>query len=218
MTQAVKLPENSRLRRVIGIALIAKSGKSVSFSFCLWIIAVVLLGAAAGVAFNWLWPRDGPRAALRVRNDFTRRRLGWKPTSWKPDASDARSAFPVHPRRRRKHRLDGAKIFRRRFAGSTISDKIERHFLTLVETVQTRTLDRADVNEDVLRAIIRLDESEAFLGVKPLYGALCHRPFPLLQQKRAAQRRDRNNSEIWEKVVSLTPKAPRPSRSAELDN
>lgn len=34
--------------------LIAKGDKSVGFSFRLWIIAVVLLGAAAGLAFNWL--------------------------------------------------------------------------------------------------------------------------------------------------------------------
>jgi len=34
--------------------------------------------------------------------------------------------------------------------------------------------DRADVDEDVLAAAIRLDEAEAFLAIEPLHGSLRH--------------------------------------------
>jgi hypothetical protein len=34
--------------------------------------------------------------------------------------------------------------------------------------------DRADVHEDILAAVIRLDETEAFLAVEPLHGSFRH--------------------------------------------
>jgi hypothetical protein len=30
------------------------------------------------------------------------------------------------------------------------------------------------VHENILAAVIRLDEAEAFLAIEPLYGSLCH--------------------------------------------
>src|SRR5712672_1027921 len=38
--------------------------------------------------------------------------------------------------------------------------------------------DRADVHEDILAAIIRLDKAEAFLAVEPLHGSLRHMTLP----------------------------------------
>src|SRR5262245_64042161 len=41
--------------------------------------------------------------------------------------------------------------------------------LALVEAVQTRPLDRADMDEHILAAVTRLDETETFGGVEPLH-------------------------------------------------
>jgi hypothetical protein len=41
-----------------------------------------------------------------------------------------------------------------------------------VEIAHPGAFHRADVNENVLTAIIRLDEAEAFLAVEPLYRTL----------------------------------------------
>jgi hypothetical protein len=44
----------------------------------------------------------------------------------------------------------------RGFACPSISNHIERYCLSLVEPVQPRALDRADVHKDVLAAVVRL--------------------------------------------------------------
>ena len=55
-----------------------------------------------------------------------------------------------------------------------IRDNVIRDFLSLIETVHPGTLDGADVHENILAAVIRLDEAKAFLAVEPLYGSLRH--------------------------------------------
>src|SRR6185437_15772313 len=44
----------------------------------------------------------------------------------------------------------------------------------LVQAVQARALDRADVDECVLATIVRLDEAVALGSVEPLYGSRSH--------------------------------------------
>src|ERR1044072_6258575 len=50
--------------------------------------------------------------------------------------------------------------------------------MTLIEAVQPRPLDRADVDEDILPAAIRLNEAESLGGVEPLNRACSHYSCP----------------------------------------
>jgi hypothetical protein len=61
----------------------------------------------------------------------------------------------------------GAQIIRRGFSCPSIGNDLERDLLPLIEAVHSGAFDRADVDEDVVAAFIRLNESEAFLAVKP---------------------------------------------------
>jgi len=49
--------------------------------------------------------------------------------------------------------------------------------LSLIEPMHPCAFDSADVHEDILAAVIRLDESEALLAVEPLHGSLRHIAF-----------------------------------------
>jgi hypothetical protein len=68
-------------------------------------------------------------------------------------------------------------IVRRRFAGSAIKYHLEGHLLSLVEAMHPGAFDSTDVHEHILAAVIRLDEAEAFLAIKPLYCTLRHMTF-----------------------------------------
>jgi hypothetical protein len=46
--------------------------------------------------------------------------------------------------------------------------------LTLIEAAHSGPLDRGNMDEDVLSAIGRLDESEPFLRIEELHGTLSH--------------------------------------------
>ena len=74
-------------------------------------------------------------------------------------------------------RSNGAQIIGRRLAGPSIRYDLIRDLLSLVETVHPGALDGADVHENILAAVIRLDEAKAFLAVEPLYGSLRHETF-----------------------------------------
>src|SRR5690348_6924720 len=65
-------------------------------------------------------------------------------------------------------------IGRRAFAAARVALDVEADLLALVQVADARALDGRDVHEHVLAAIIRLDEAEALLGVKPFYGADRH--------------------------------------------
>jgi small subunit ribosomal protein S21 len=65
-------------------------------------------------------------------------------------------------------------IVRRGLACPSIGDNVESDLLSLVEDTHASAFDRADVHEDILAAIIRLNEAEAFLVVEPLHGPFCH--------------------------------------------
>jgi hypothetical protein len=67
-----------------------------------------------------------------------------------------------------------AQVSGRGLACSAISDKLEKELLSLIEANHAGAFDRADMHEDVLAAVIRLDESEALLAVEPLYSSCSH--------------------------------------------
>jgi hypothetical protein len=68
-----------------------------------------------------------------------------------------------------------AEFVSRRFAGSSICDDIEIDLLPLVEGAQPGTLDRTDMNKDVLVTVLRLNEAKALLVIKPLHRTRVHR-------------------------------------------
>src|SRR3954453_18470794 len=61
-----------------------------------------------------------------------------------------------------------------RLSGLAVVNDFEGDLLAFLELVEPGALDRADVDEDVLAAILRLDKSVALLRVKPLHGAFAH--------------------------------------------
>jgi hypothetical protein len=71
-------------------------------------------------------------------------------------------------------RLGGVQILSGRLSTPTVCDNVERDFLTLAKIVHARAFDRANMNEDIFVAGIRLNEAEAFLGVKPFYCSRVH--------------------------------------------
>jgi|SRR6185312_2644994 len=84
--------------------------------------------------------------------------------------------------------LDGAQIFGRRFAAATISDDIEGDLLSLIEGAHSGALDRADVDEHIIVAVLRLDKAEALLAIEPLHGSLVHGKFPYISDARVKLR------------------------------
>src|SRR6266566_1027224 len=56
----------------------------------------------------------------------------------------------------------------------SIDNNVESDLLSLVERTHASAFDRADVHEDILAAIIRLDEAEAFLVIEELHGSSRH--------------------------------------------
>jgi hypothetical protein len=79
------------------------------------------------------------------------------------------------PSRPRLRGSNGSQIVRGRLAAPAIGDNVKGHFLTLVEAPQTSALYGADMNENVIAALIRLDEAKAFLAVEPFHGSGLHR-------------------------------------------
>src|SRR5476651_1992074 len=61
--------------------------------------------------------------------------------------------------------------------------------LALVQAVHSRALDGADMDEHVLAAVVRLDESETLGGVEPLDGAFGHHSLSSASGREHAQKR-----------------------------
>ena len=59
-------------------------------------------------------------------------------------------------------RSDSLQIVRRGLACPSIGNNVESNLLSLLEGTHARAFDRADVREDILAAIIRLDEAGLF--------------------------------------------------------
>jgi len=100
-------------------------------------------------------------------------------------------------------RLDSAQIVGRRLTGPSISNNFERDLLSLTETLHSRAFDRADMDEDILAAVVGLNETEAFLATEPLHGSLRHGTLPLKLRLLRAAMAQPAKFEFWEKVVSL---------------
>jgi hypothetical protein len=81
---------------------------------------------------------------------------------------------PVHPWVSQIGELIDAKIFSAGLAAHAVGLGLERHLLTLIEGAKAGAFDGADMNEDVLAAIVRLDEAEALCRVEPLNCSGCH--------------------------------------------
>jgi hypothetical protein len=76
--------------------------------------------------------------------------------------------------RRQQGELDRLEFVSRRFASAAILGDLVAHLLAFVQIAQTGALDGADMNEYVTSTLIRLDESEALLGIEPFYDASSH--------------------------------------------
>jgi hypothetical protein len=77
--------------------------------------------------------------------------------------------------------LGGAQIVRGGLPRAIVLDDIERDALSLIQCAETGSFDGADMDENVLRAILWLNETEAFLVVKPLYSTFIHKvPFTMV--------------------------------------
>jgi hypothetical protein len=70
--------------------------------------------------------------------------------------------------------LADLQVHGRHFAGAFVSLFLERHFLAVVEATQAGSFNGADVDENVLAAVIRLDEAVAFGGVEPFNSTGSH--------------------------------------------
>jgi hypothetical protein len=88
-------------------------------------------------------------------------------------------ALPVHPWSRLHGRgLDSAKVIRRQLSGPLVGDDFVADLLTFVKIVHSGAFDRTDMHENVLAAVVRLNEAETFLAVKPLHSS-CRHGIPL---------------------------------------
>jgi len=86
-----------------------------------------------------------------------------------------------------RSRSDGAQIVCRGLTGLSISNNLERDFLSVTEALQASAFDRADMHKNVLTTAIWLDESEAFLAIEPLHGSLRHLLFLQLRFNEAVR-------------------------------
>ena len=66
------------------------------------------------------------------------------------------------------------------------------------------TFDCADVHEDILAAVIRLDEAEALLDIEPLHGSLRHLALLSVTYVVGPRASAAGSFEFWRKVVSPT--------------
>jgi hypothetical protein len=100
------------------------------------------------------------------------------PAAERSAAGQKPQTLPVHPWSRSQpsirqpYRSLSAEIVSRRFAGSPIRNDFEFDLLALVEAMQASAFHRADMHEDILAAIVRLNETETFLTIEPLHGSL----------------------------------------------
>jgi hypothetical protein len=109
---------------------------------------------------------------------------GGKGAEKKPQA--VARGFPISRRAAPRHYIRGrrrvSELFRsfrleagrRRFAGAAVSGQLIADLLTFIEAAKTSLLDSADVDENVLAAIVGLDEAEALLTVEPFHYAGSH--------------------------------------------
>jgi len=71
--------------------------------------------------------------------------------------------------------LEGLKLSGGGLAAPAVLLEFERDLLAFLQASEASALDRGDVDEDVIAALVGLDEAKAFLAVKPFYGSGSHR-------------------------------------------
>src|SRR5438270_9743555 len=98
------------------------------------------------------------------------RLLAWNGV--KNDEAAQSSGFPKQSR----PQSDGADVACRVLAGLAVPLDVVGNFLTFVEAAQARTLDSADMDENVLAAVVGLDKAITLLIIVPLHGAGAHVP------------------------------------------
>ena len=70
--------------------------------------------------------------------------------------------------------LGCAQILGCRFAGPAVCNDIKRNLLSLVEGAHAGAFDGADMNENVLASLVRLNEAKTLLAVEPLHSSRIH--------------------------------------------
>ena len=78
--------------------------------------------------------------------------------------------------------LAGLQLTGGHLAALLVTLELVGDLLAFVERAQTRTFDGGDVNEHIVAPVIGLDETEAFLAVKPLHDATWHFACPFRTQ------------------------------------
>src|SRR5262249_46034439 len=73
--------------------------------------------------------------------------------------------------------LENLQIRSRALAGLTIGDEIVRDFLSLIKSIHSSAFDGADMDENILAAVTRLNEAKSLFAIEPLHGSLCHKIF-----------------------------------------
>jgi hypothetical protein len=69
----------------------------------------------------------------------------------------------------------GLQIFRGRFAGLAVNHDFEGNALTFPKLAKACAFHGADVNENILAATFRLDESVSLLRIEPFHGTVIHK-------------------------------------------
>jgi hypothetical protein len=103
-----------------------------------------------------------------------------------------------------RRRSDSLQIVGRGLACPSIGNNVENNLLSLIEGTHASTFDRADVHEDILATIIRLDKAEAFLVIEELHGSLSHITSLSDTGEMSPHICAAASFEIWGKVISPT--------------
>ena len=73
---------------------------------------------------------------------------------------------------------DELEVFCAGLAAHLVGLGLERHLLSFGKAGQASALDCTDVNEHIIAAVVRLDETKALLAVKPLHDTSRHISIP----------------------------------------
>jgi hypothetical protein len=79
--------------------------------------------------------------------------------------------------RQRHHELDGLQVFRGGLARTAVLNNFEADLLAFDERRHAGALNGGDVDENVVSAVFRLDEAEAFGGIEELNGSDGHNDY-----------------------------------------
>ena len=100
-----------------------------------------------------------------------------KPAHWNDDPSAPRAGVVSDAGRADGTDLSDSQIFSRCLA--TVAHFFVAHLGTLIEAAQSRFFNGGDVYEDILAAVVGLNESISLRRVKPLHSTCCHGQSPI---------------------------------------